>query len=124
MYLRPIVCVVVVHVGMSFLAACGTHRAAVALSDARTASKRACESARSSRSEATSNVQEADGALVAAQQALTAASVKGGRPKAAAKAALYDQADEAVRAATERLRLAKDQLESASRAEESACLGM
>lgn len=106
------------------LLACGTGRAARALTDARKASAAACEQARSSRSQATISVQDADAALIAAQDALKAASRNGRRPTAATKAALYDEADAAVRAATERLRLAKDQLALASRSEESACQGM
>ncbi|MFZ5480456.1 MAG: hypothetical protein ACOZNI_27085 [Myxococcota bacterium] len=119
MLARSLTCAFVV----AMILACGSGRAARRLSDAREASRAACEQARSARAQATASVQQADGALIAAQEALSAASRNGRRPVAASKAALYDEADAAVRAATERLRLAKDQLDAASRSEESACLG-
>jgi hypothetical protein len=68
-------------------------------------------------------VDAANQAYLAAKSALETASRKGQRPKLAAKAAIYDQALEAVELNKERLETAQKQAAEASAAEMAACMG-
>ncbi len=95
-----------------------------ALSAAKAGTQVACESAKRTSASVRQNVDAANQAYLAAKNALeTASTRKGERPKLAAKAAIYDQALEAVEVNKERLQTAQKQAAEASAAEMAACMG-
>ncbi|MBO85457.1 MAG: hypothetical protein CL927_08870 [Deltaproteobacteria bacterium] len=94
-----------------------------ALAAAAAGAQVACESAKRTSQNVRQNVDAANEAYLAAKQALETASRKGQRPKLAAKAALYDQAQKAVEVNKERLQTAQQQATEAASAEMAACMG-